>query len=206
MDPNKQQLMRAKVVKVCRLDYIKAGKIVSRTSFFSMDKGETDIRMVYNGTSCGLNNVLYALRFGLPNVRETLRAIMPSFYQCDLDVQDQFLNFKLHKSLQEYSGVDIHGVRSLAYEDASWEVLRPARWEQWERNWMGLRDLPYRSLQWQVRLKLKVYGERQVLTNPFHWDHVKFNLTGSRGYRSDLPWVMKIRADGLLAMEICYAE
>jgi hypothetical protein len=194
--------MRAKVVKVHRLDYIKAGKIVSRKSFFSVDKGETDIRMVYNGTSCGLNNVLYTPHFGIPTVRETLRAIMPGFYQCDLDVQDQFLNFNLHNSLREYSGVDVHGVHSLACEDASWEVLWSARWEQWERNWMGLRDLPYRSLQWQVRLKLEVYGNRQVLTNHFHWDHIKFNLPGSWGYQSDLPWVMKIRANGLLATEI----
>ena len=70
------------------------------------------------------------------------------------------------------------------------------------RNWMGLRDSPYRSLQWQVRLKLEVYGDRRVLDNPYHWDRVEFNLPGSKGYRSDLPWVMKIRADGHLAAEI----
>ena len=66
---------------------------------------------------------------------------------------------------------------------------------------MGLQDSPYRSLQWQVRLKLEVYGDRRDLANPFHWDRVKFNLPGARGYRFDLPWVMKIRADGLLASE-----
>ena len=194
--------MRAKVVKVRWLGYIKAGKIESRTSFFSVDKGATDIWMVYNGTSCGLNNILYAPHFGLPTIWATLRAILPGFFQCDLDVQDKFLNYKLHKSLWEYSGVDIQGVRSLATEDACWEKLRPARWERWERNWMGLRDSPYRSLQWQVRLKLVVYGDRKNLANPFHWDHVRLNLPGLPGYRADLPWVMKIRADGSIAAEI----
>ena len=201
-DPAKQELMRAKVVKVRRLEYIKAGTINSGTSFFSVDKGATDIRMVYNGTSCGLNDILYSPHFGLPTVRGTLRALLPGFYQCDLDVQDQFLNYKLHKSLREYSGVDVQGVRSQASEDAHWERQRPARWERWERNWMGLRDSPYRSLQWQVRLKLVVYGDRKNLANPFHWDHVKLNLPGSPGYRADLPWVMKIRADGTIAAEI----
>jgi hypothetical protein len=67
---------------------------------------------------------------------------------------------------------------------------------------MGLRDSPYHSLQWQVRLKFKVYGDRKVLNNPFHLNRVKFNLPGSMGYRSDLPWVMKIRVDGHLAAEI----
>ena len=180
-DPAKQELMRAKVVKVRRLGYIKAGAIKSGTSFFSVEKGATDIRMVYNGTSCGLNDILYAPHFGLPTVRATLWAILPGFYQCDLDVQDQFLNYKLHRSLREYSGVDVQGVRSLATEDASWEALRPARWEHWERNWMGLWDSPYRSLQWQVRLKLVAYGDRRDLTNPFHWDRVQLNLPGSPG-------------------------
>jgi hypothetical protein len=92
--------MRAKVVKVQSLDYIRTGGVVSGTHFFSVDKGTTDIGMVYNGTSCGLNDILYAPRFSLPTVRETLWAILPGFFQCDLDVQDQFLNFKLHRNMQ----------------------------------------------------------------------------------------------------------
>jgi hypothetical protein len=67
---------------------------------------------------------------------------------------------------------------------------------------MGLRDSPYRSLQWQVRLKFEVYGDRKDTANPFHWDRVEFNLPRSRGYRLDLPWVMKIRKDGHLAAKI----
>jgi hypothetical protein len=67
---------------------------------------------------------------------------------------------------------------------------------------MGLRNSPYRSLQWQVRLKFELYGEWKDTSNLFHWNRVEFNLPGSRGYRSDLPWVMKIREDGHLAVEI----
>ena len=67
---------------------------------------------------------------------------------------------------------------------------------------MGLRNSPYPSLQWQARLKLEVYGDRRVLANPFHWDRVVFNLPGSKDYRADLPWVMKIRWDGQLAVEV----
>ena len=78
--------MRTKVVKVRQLGYIKAGAVKSGTSFFSVDKGATDIRMVYNVTSCGLNDILYAPHFGLLTVCATLRAILPGFYQCDLDV------------------------------------------------------------------------------------------------------------------------
>ena len=67
---------------------------------------------------------------------------------------------------------------------------------------MGLRDSPYRGLQWQTRLKLEVYGNRRALDDPFDWDRVIFNLPGSKGYQADLPWVMKICWDGELAAEV----
>ncbi len=160
--------------------------------------------MVYNGTSCGLNNVLLAPRFGLPTVKQTLRALMSGYLQCDLDVGEQFPNYYLHEELRQYSGVDVREVRSMDHANATWEAGRgPGPWECWERNWMGLRDLPYQSLQWRVCLKFEVYGDQKNTSNPFHWDRVEFNLPGSRGYQLDLPWVMKIREDGHLAAEIC---
>jgi hypothetical protein len=159
--------------------------------------------MVYNGTSCGLNNVLFAPRFGLPTVWHTLRAILLGYYQANLDMGKQFLNFRLHKSLQKFSGVDVREVRATELEDEGWEVRRgPSPMERWEQKWMGLCDSPYRSLQWQVRLKFEVYGDRRVLSNSFHWEKVVWNLPGTQGYRADLPWVMKIRWDGHLAAEV----
>ncbi len=150
--------------------------------------------------NCGLNNILYAPHFGLPTVKEMLQALLSGFFHCNLDVQDQFLNFRT--LLRKYLGVDVWEVRLLAPKDAEWEASKPKGWEQWERNCMGLQDSPYRSLQWQVRLKLEVYGDRQAPSNPFHWERVEFNLPGSKGYRLDLPWIMKIRADRFLAAEI----
>ena len=48
--------------------------------------------------------------------------------------------------------------------------------------------------EWQFKedfsLKPEVYGDRRVLSNPFHCDRVELNLPGSKGYRSDLSWVM----------------
>jgi hypothetical protein len=170
-DPHKHELMRAKVVQVRQQGYIKPGMVVSGTHYFCVDKGTSDIRMVYNGTSCGLKAQLYAPHCGLLLVKHTLQALREGYYQCDLD-------------------------------DWAWEAARAGNWERWERNWMGLRDSPYWSLQWQTRLKLELYGNRWALDNPFHWDRVVFNLPGSKGYRADLPWVMKIRWDGELAAEV----
>jgi hypothetical protein len=98
-DPIKHELMRNKVVQVRRCRYIKQGEVTSGTHYFCVDKGETDIRMVYTGTGCGLNAYLYAPHYGLLTVKHTLRALREGYFQCDLDVGKQFLNYKLHRRL-----------------------------------------------------------------------------------------------------------
>ena len=98
-DPLKHELMRNKVVQMQHRGYIKPGEVTSGTHYFCLDKGETDIRMVYNGTSCGLNGYLYAPYYGLLTVKHTLRALREGYFQCNLDVGKQFLNYKLHRSL-----------------------------------------------------------------------------------------------------------
>ena len=67
---------------------------------------------------------------------------------------------------------------------------------------MGLRDSPYQSLQWQARLKLELYGDCRIWSNPFHWERVIFNLLGSKGYQADLPLVFKLQWDGKLDVEV----
>ena len=109
-DPLKHELMREKVVQLRRRGYIKPGEITSGTHYFCVNKGETDIRMVYNGTSCGLNAYLYAPHYGLLTVKHTMRALREGYYQCDLEVGEQCLNYKLHRHLRLLSGVDVREV------------------------------------------------------------------------------------------------
>jgi hypothetical protein len=52
------------VVQVRKRGYILPGKVIGGTHYFCVDKGLDDIRMVYNGTSCGLNEVLWAPALG----------------------------------------------------------------------------------------------------------------------------------------------
>jgi|SaaInl74LU_5_DNA_1037368.scaffolds.fasta_scaffold03412_7 hypothetical protein len=53
-----------------------------------------------------------------------------------------------------------------------------------------------------IRLKFEAYGDRTDASNPFQYARVELNLPGSKGYRPDLPWVMKMRLDGHLASEV----
>ena len=171
---------------------------------FPVPKGLLDWRMVYNGTSCGLNRALWAPHFGLPTMRHTLRSLMADYFQCDLDVGEMFLNFWLQCFLRPYAGVDVSHVRSDGSEVPDWEEERVRCWERWCQNFMGLGDSPYRSIQMLTHVKYLVYGDRGDPSNPFRWHAVRLNLPGSKDYDPSLPWVSKVRLDGLVACEVYF--
>ena len=99
--------MKNKVDKVRKILYIKPGTFLSLTHMFYVRKGLNDIRMVYNSTSCGLNQALWAPYFGLTIIQHTRCTILPGYSQCNMDVGECFLNFPLHLDLRPFAGVDI---------------------------------------------------------------------------------------------------
>ena len=69
---------------IIRKGYIVAGKEVqSYMDVFHVEKTKFDIRMIYNGTSCGLNNSVWAPNFWLPTARSAARVL--SYYYCTMD-------------------------------------------------------------------------------------------------------------------------
>jgi len=159
--------MKEKLDKVRQRRYIESDHVESLTHMFAVLKGLDDIRMVYNGTSSGLNDVLWAAHFGLPIVQYTLRSLLPGYHQCDMDVGEMFLNFPLHKDIRPYAGVDITHMRGNGTKEQDWEVGRMTKWERWARNFMGLTDSPYRSLQLLIKAKHVAYDNHKGEVNPF---------------------------------------
>ncbi len=98
---------REKVQKVRDRRYISKGKVESVTSFFSVPKGSSDIRMVYNGTSCGLNDAVYAPWFPMPTADSHLRAVDVGTFMDDCDIGKMFLNFMLDEAMRPFAGVDL---------------------------------------------------------------------------------------------------
>ena len=193
--------MITKVNKVRERRYIEQlDGVQSITHMFPVPKGETDIRMVYNGTSSGLNAALWAPHFGLPMVEHTLRSLLGGYHQADLDVAEMFLCFKIHPDLRPYAGVDVKLVKNRRPE--SWEVGRNRDFEAWYRNFMGMKDSPYRSIQMMLMAKVEAYGDRNQHDNPFGWDRVVLNLPADKHYDSTLPKVFKVRRDYHIASEI----
>ena len=62
-DPLDKKLMGEKINKVRERVYILPGEAKLLTGFFAVLKGEGDIRIVYDATTCGLNKALWTPRF-----------------------------------------------------------------------------------------------------------------------------------------------
>ena len=67
-DPTSHKTIVFKLKKVREKGYIIPGAVRSLTSFFSVPKGDGDVRMVYDATKSGLNAQLWAPWFLLPTV------------------------------------------------------------------------------------------------------------------------------------------
>ena len=74
------------------------------------EKKVDEIRMVYDATKSGLNEVVWAPWFAMPNVDYYLRAVETGTFMEDCDVGEMFLNFILELSLRPQAGVYLSSV------------------------------------------------------------------------------------------------
>jgi len=63
-DPKEARQLREKVKKAIRRAYITKGFVQSLIVFFAVEKGDGDIRIVYDATKSGLNEAIWAPNFG----------------------------------------------------------------------------------------------------------------------------------------------
>jgi hypothetical protein len=107
--PHKKQLILEKLQTILDRGYVVAPKtkdsIRSLMDFFPVEK-DSDLCLVYNGTSCGLNEAVWAPNFWLPSPATAARTLGYGYYMADIDLGEIFLNFTLHETLQRFSGVD----------------------------------------------------------------------------------------------------
>jgi len=186
-----------KLKTVRRRGYLEKGVITAFMFFFDVPKGIDDIRMVYDGTGSGLNDVLWAPWFILPTVDSLLRALVPGTYMSDNDVGEMFLNFMLHEEVRQLSGVDLTALFPTEVPNYGDKVA-----ERWSRPAMGLRPSPYTAVKGILWADEVIKGDPDKPDNVFRWSKVRLNLPGDKGYDPTLPWVSKIRKDGMLASDL----
>jgi hypothetical protein len=187
--------VQKKVNKVRERGYITKGPVESVTSFFSVPKGEADIRMVYNGTSCGLNDAVFAPWFAMPTIDSHLRAVDVGTYMADCDIGEMFLNFMLDPAIRPFAGVDL---TELFADEAKARIF----WERWIRMLMGFKPSPYCTTRAMRQIEPFLKGARDDPLNVFRWDKVILNLPGSIDYNPTKPWVYKVREDDVMAADL----
>ena len=159
------ELMREKVNKVRERTYIEAGEVKELGTHVCGPKKGGQTYECYNGTSSGLNDVIFAPHYGLPTTSNTLRSLLQGYHQADLDVAEMFLCFQLGMELRPYAGVDVTLIRSKGATAPEWEADRIRPWERWARNFMCLRDSPCRSLKLMLMVKFCLMGIEPTQTH-----------------------------------------
>ena len=216
-DQAKRAQVQAKLEKVLARRYmLTAGlTIKSLMKYFAVDKGSSDIRMVYDGTANGLNKCCWVPTFWLATIDSLLRSLDSSSWMTDRDLADMFLNYQLHHTVRPFTGIDL----TSAFEPrggATGEELTPKRrWAYWDRNLMGFIASPHNSVKMALIVEEVARGNRReqglalvtnnlppMELNPFQWETVRLNIPGGVSYDSRMSWINKMRQDGLIACDI----
>ena len=160
--------------------------------YFAVAKGSTDIRVVYNGASCGLNLSLFASSFWLPTSKTLTRFLSFGYKSVDLDIGEMFPNFPLHTSLRSFSGVDLTQFKDRLGSVLPSELRSNNRLSgAWTRLWFGMKNSPELSVTYYYLAEEFIRGNHQDLTNPLRWDEIRLNLIGNKDYNPTFPKVYK---------------
>jgi len=193
---NTREVVAKKLNKFLSRDYLSSGTAHSLVSYFTVPKGEDDVRVVFDGTKSGLNNALWAPTFCLPTVDSILPMLEPGTWQADIDVGEMFYNFMLDPMIRPFCGVDVHpylgesGAARLA-------------WVHWCRCVMGLKPSPYGCGRMEGLAEEVIRGDHTNPGNLFHFDAIRLNLPGDPSYVPTLPCVSKVvTATGRIAGDV----
>ena len=154
--------------------------------YFPVPKGADDIRVVFNETSCGLNNNVFASSFWLPMSNTMTRLLSFGYRVVDIDIGEKFLNFPLYRTLQSCSGVDLTPFRPYLTDVIPVNIKKNARLAAvWTRLWFGFRSSPELS-SWRICKRWPT-----AINNPLRWDQVILNIIGNKYYNPTFPHVYK---------------
>ena len=105
--PNKQiyPKLLEKIINFILRDYFvfpNPGSVKILIDYFTVPKGSDDVRMVFNGSSCGLNDSLWSPNFWLPTAKTILRASSFNSRYVDMDLGEMFHNFLIHEDIKAH--------------------------------------------------------------------------------------------------------
>jgi hypothetical protein len=184
MDAARKLMVAEKIDGMMGRGYLEVGHVTNTVHFFAVPKGEDDIRVVFDGTSSGLNETLWAPNFFLPSAKSASMVLGFSSWMSDMDFGEMFHNFNLDPRIRPYSGVN---VEKLGLSEGRLSSLR------WTRLFMGMRPSPYNAVRHYYWGEEFARGNPADRSNPMGYDRIRINLPGMSTYDPSFPKVMKWR-------------
>ena len=191
--------MRDKEDKLISRRYLERGKgvyVESVVPRFAVQKGDSDIRVVWDAKKNGVNDHLWAPHFFLPGSSNLESLLTHKSFQGDMDVGEMFLNFMLHFKDRKH-----FGVRYFSKDDKGKEIVELTRFC---RLMFGSKCSPYAAVQMMYRAMEVIVGNPEEPNNIFNWVDIKLNLPGDENYE---PWksrLSKITAAGEIAPDVIF--
>ena len=178
-----------------KLYVVSLEKTLSDVDYFPVPKGIDsngdwlDIRVVYNATSCDLNEAMWAPSFWLPSANTAVRQLCFGFWSVDIDLGEMFLNFPLPAWLHKYLGVRMEGITKHINKMQNQHKTQPC--EAWTRCLMGFGPSPYLAIRFYYHAEEFIVGEPSDKRSALRWDKVVLNCPGNKLFDPRLPWVYK---------------
>jgi hypothetical protein len=166
--------------------------IKSLVAYFHVPKAK-DIRPVYNGKECGINDALWAPGFWLPIGRSAVRVLDFEYHSVDIDLGEFFLNFPYPEILRLLSGIDLTPFAELI-AGLGFKLKRDSEGMYkvyWSRCWMGCKPSPFFAVRFYYWAEEFARGHHSDPKNYMRWDFIRLNLPGDPSYNPTKPRVMK---------------
>lgn len=191
--PEHRTKVKEKILKVVKRGYMAQGPVASLTGFFAVPKGESDIRLVYDATKCGFNDVIWSPSFLLPTIDDTLQQVDIGGWMGDIDLGEMFLNFPLDETARKYVGLDLTALKDEeSFKQLVGDMSKNKRvFLRWTRCLMGLRCSPYLCVKAFAWAEEFIKGDIKDPNNPFFYDTISLNVPGAPDYDPSRPTVQR---------------
>ena len=155
-------LVGSKIDGMIARQYLSVGPVKSCLHFFAVPKGPTDVRIVYDGTSCGLNDALWAPNFYLPSSKAAAILLTFSSWLADADFGEMFHNFFMDSKIRKHAGVDLSKLKR--------GLSNPTPTVRWTRLFMGMKSSPYNAVRHYYWGEEFSRGNPKAIENPMGYN------------------------------------
>ena len=151
----------------------------------------TDIGLVFNGSSCGLNDSTWSSKLWLPMVGTMIRLLHFNYAVVDIDLGEMFLNFHIHESLQNNVGIDLTPFSRQLQESGLDLCLKGKKNQQiaakWNRLCFGINQSLEHVVTFYYIAEEFVRGNPLDTSKPLYRDRVVLSLLGNSDFSPTLP-------------------